>query len=145
MIKLRHTFRYTTLLALLVLLVLATACEGGTSGSVSGSRQSCKQVNNLGQCSGSFKSLSGTYSVDIEDDYLPDSVPVEVQASVTTGALKVWIKTPEDGVTSVDVPAGESATLAGVADGGFDDFSVYFEAIGEKVEGVTYEIVYHQV
>ena len=50
MIKLRHTFRYTTLLALLVLLVLATACEGGTSGSVSGSRQSCKQVNNLGQC-----------------------------------------------------------------------------------------------
>ena len=142
MIKFRYVFRVATFLALLALLALSAACEGGTSGSVTGSRQSCKQVNNQGECSGSFKSLSGTYSVDVEDDYMPDSVPVEVQASVTTGALKVWIKTPDDGVTSVDVPAGGSATLTGVADGGFDDFSVYFQAVGEKVEGVTYEIVY---
>jgi hypothetical protein len=127
---------------LLAVLVLGAACEGGTSGSVTGSRQSCKQVNRSGRCSGSFKSLKGTYSVEIEDEAMPESVPVEVQASVTTGALKVWIKTPEGGEQSVDVPAGGSATLQGVADGEWDDFSVYFEAVGEQAEGVTYEITY---
>ena len=142
MIKLRYSLRVSSLFALLAILVLGTACEGGTSGSVTGSRQRCTQRTGSGQCSGSFKTLSGTYSVDMESDSMPDSVPVEVQASVENGALKVWIKTPEDGINSVDVPAGRSATLQGVAKGDWDKVSVYFEAISEKVEGVTYEIVY---
>lgn len=142
MFKKRQPCRYVTLLALLALLVLGTACEGGTSGSVSGSRQRCTESMGSGQCSGSFKTLSGTYSVDVESEYISDGVPVEVLASVETGALKVWIKTPEGGVKSVDVPAGGSATLTGVADGEWDDFAIYFEAVGEKAEGVTYEFSY---
>jgi len=142
MIKFRYGARYTILFVVLVALVLAAACEGGTSGSVSGSRQSCSTRGSAGQCSGSFKKLSGTYSLDVENERVVSKAEVEVLASVETGALKVYLKTPEDEINSIDVPAGGSATLSGVVKGEWDGFRVYFEAIEGQAEGVTYEIAY---
>ena len=142
MIKLWHLLRYTIPLALLATLVLVTACEGGTSGSVTGSRQRCSFRGSSGQCSGSFKKLSGTYSLDVENERVVSRAEVEVLASVETGALRVYVETPEDEINSMDVPAGGSATLSGVAEGGWDGFKVYFEAVEGQAEGVTYEISY---
>jgi hypothetical protein len=142
MIKSRHSFGYLILFALLATLVLATACEGGTSGSVSGSRQRCSSRGSSGQCSGSFKKLSGTYSLDVENDRVVSKAEVEVQASVQTGALKVYLKTPDDETQSIDIPAGGSGTLRGVVKGEWDGFRVYFEAVEGQAEGVTYEISY---
>jgi len=142
MSKRRSIARYAFFVALGVLLVLCAACEGGTSGSATGSRQRCSSSFRKGQCSGSFKKLSGTYSVDVENDSVVSKAEVEVQASVETGALKVYVKTPEDEINSVDIPAGGSATLSGMAKGEWDGFRVYFEAAEGGAEGVTYEISY---
>jgi hypothetical protein len=136
------TIRTVLLLALLGSGVFATACEGGTSGSVSGSRQSCSFRGSAGQCSGSFKKLSGTYSLDVESERVVSSVQVEVLAAVETGALRVYVETPEGEINSVDVPAGSSVTLSGVVKGEWDGFKVYFEAVEGQAEGVTYEIAY---
>jgi hypothetical protein len=142
MIELWYRFRSAILFVVLAAFVLATACEGGTSGSVSGSRERCSHKFRSGQCSGSFKRLSGTYSLDIENDSVVSKAEVEVQAAVETGSLKVYVKTPEDGINSVDIPAGGSATLRGMAKGEWDGFRVYFEAAEGQAEGVTYEISY---
>jgi len=142
MVKWRHVFKSSILLALLAILVLCTACEGGTSGSVSGSRQRCSSGFREGQCSGSFKTLKGTYSLDVENDSVVSSAEVEVQASVESGPIKVWIKTPDDETKSVDIPAGGSGSLRGTAKGEWDGFRVYFEAVEDTAEGVTYELTY---
>lgn len=134
--------RYAVLFAIVAIGILCAACESGTSGSVSGSSQRCSHKFHSGQCSGSFKKLSGTYSLDVENDSVVSSAEVEVKAAVESGALKVYIKTPEDETTSVDVPAGGSATLRGVAKGEWDGFTVYFEAVEGQAQGVTYEIAY---
>jgi hypothetical protein len=131
------------LYALLATLLLTTACEGGTRGSVTGSRQRCSSKGGEGECSGSFKKLSGTYSLDIENENVVSKAEIQVQASVQTGALKVYVKTPDDEINSVDVPVGEAATLRGTAKGEFDGFKVYFEAVEGEAEGVKYQIRYY--
>jgi len=140
--KARYRVRVLALWVLLVVLVLGTACEGGTSGSVSGSRQRCSSKFKAGECSGSFNKLSGTYGLDVENDSVVSSAEVEVQASVETGALRVYLKTPDDETTSVDIPVGGSATLRGTAKGEWEGFRVYFEAVEGTAEGVTYEVTY---
>jgi hypothetical protein len=140
MIKPRFGFRSAILFALLATLVLATAC--GTSGSVSGSRQSCSSRGSEGECSGSFKKLSGTYSLDIENEHVVSEAEIQVKASVQTGPLKVYVRTPDDEINSVDVPVGGAATLLGTAKGEFDGFKVYFEAVEGQAEGVKYQIRY---
>ena len=131
-------------LVLAVILIVATACEGGTSGSVMGSRQRCSSKVNSGQCTGSFKKLSGTYSLDVENDriFMSTPVQVQVQVSVENGPLKVWVESPGGEITSVDVAPGQPATLKGVAEGSGEAFDVYFEAVQGQAEGVSYEILY---
>ena len=140
--KVRYPFRILALVALFVLLVLGAACEGGTSGSVSGTRQRYSRKSRAGECSGSFNKLSGTYSLDVENESVVSSAEVQVLAAVEVGALRVYLKTPDGETTSVDVSAGGSATLRGTAKGEWDGFRVYFEAVEGSVEGVTYEISY---
>jgi hypothetical protein len=128
-------------LALVLLLAAMTACEGG---SVSGSRERCSHKVDSGQCTGSFKKLSGTYTLDVENDRIFNDTPVQVQiqVSVENGPLKVWVKSPGDEITSVEVLPGKTATLTGVAVGVADEFGVKFQALEEQVEGVSYEITY---
>jgi hypothetical protein len=135
--------RMWLVLTLILILVIATACEGGTHGSVMGASQRCSHGGDSGKCTGSWKKLSGTYSLDIESERIPSGgVRVQVQASAETGRVKVWIKSPEDEITSVEVAPGKSATLEGVAKSSFDEFDVMFEALDGEAQGVSYEIVY---
>jgi hypothetical protein len=126
---------------LVLLLVAVTACEGG---SVSGSRERCSHKVDSGQCTGSFKKLSGTYTLSVENDRIFNDIPVQVQVqvSVESGPLKVWVKSPGDEITSVAVLPGQSATLTGVAVGDAEKFGVKFQAIEEQAEAVSYEITY---
>lgn len=140
--KWRYRLEPLALLTLIAILLFCAACEGGTSGSVTGSRERCSHQARAGQCSGSFKKLSGTYSLDVENLSVVRGAEVEVQASVETGSLKVYVKTPDDETASVTVPAGGSATLRGVAKEEWDGFRVYFQAIEGQAEGVTYEMTY---
>jgi hypothetical protein len=122
---------------LILVLALVTACEGG---SVTGSRERCSHRADSGQCGGSFKKLSGTYTVNVENDRIFNNTPVQVQVqvSVDSGPLKVWIQSPGDETTSVEVTPGQSATLTGVAMGKAEEFDVKFQALNEQAEGVTY-------
>jgi hypothetical protein len=141
-IKLRELLRHSRLFALLAILLLGAACEGGTSGSVTGARQRCSSTIRAGQCSGSFKTLSGTYSLDVENDSVVSSAEVEVSAAAERGPLKVYFETPDGETRSVEVPAGGSATLRDTVKGEWDGFRVYFEAVEGSAEGVTYELSY---
>jgi hypothetical protein len=122
-------------------LILATGCEGG---SVSGSRQRCSHRSDSGQCTGSFKKLSGTYTLNVENDRIfnESQIQVRVQVSVDSGPLKVWVKSPGDETTSVEISSGQSASLDGVAVGEADEFDVKFQALEEQAEGISYEITY---
>ncbi len=48
----------------LLLTALLASCAGGTSGSVLGSRESCRINAGSGICDGTFNSLKGTYGKD---------------------------------------------------------------------------------
>lgn len=129
------------ILALVLVLAVVTACEGG---SVSGSRERCSHKVDSGQCTGSFAKLSGTYTLNVENERISSGTPVhvQVQVSVESRPLKVWIQSPGDEITSVEVSPGRPATLAGVAVGDADEFDVKFQALDEQAEGVSYEITY---
>lgn len=129
------------ILILALVLATVTACEGG---SVSGSRQRCSHKGDSGQCTGSFAKLSGTYTLNVENDRIFNNAPVhvQIQVSVESGPLKVWVRSPGDETTSVEVSPGRPATLDGVAVGDADEFDVKFQALDEQAEGISYEITY---
>jgi hypothetical protein len=135
----KRCFRWLLILALMV--AVGTACE---SGSVSGSRERCSHSVGSGRCTGSFRKLSGTYTLNVENDRIFDGTEIQVDAlvSVESGPLKVWIRSPGDETTSVEVLPGPSATLTGIAVGDADEFDVKFQALDGQAEGVSYEITY---
>ncbi len=130
-----------TLIVLLVLVTLIiSACEGGTSGSVSGSSQSCSTDNNGGICQGHFKKLSGTFSEDIPITRSVDEIHVAVDTSVDSGTVRVYLVAPDGTKTEAIVKPNEPASVSGIAEESFDTFRVYFEAMDGQAEGVTYKL-----
>lgn len=136
--------RVWLVLFLVLLIVLSTACEGGTSGSVVGSRESCSSRGGSGTCKGSWRKLSGTYGQDIEDEWISggEAITVKAQVSVESGTVRVSVESPDDQVSSVDVAPGKPATLVGIAEGAFEEFEVRFEAVEGEATGISYEIAY---
>ena len=132
------------LFALIAALILATACEGGTSGSVVGSRQSCTHKVDAGSCKGSYRKLTGTYGQDIENDriFASDAIQVQVEFSVEIGVVRVAVESPDGDVSSAEASPGKPASLAGVAGGFSEEVRVRFEAVDGEATGVSYEIVY---
>ncbi len=131
-------------LTLVLVLIVVTACEGGTRGSVMGARQRCTHKVDSGKCTGSWRKLSGTYSVDVENDRLFGKTPVQVrvQASVESGRIRFWVKSPDSEITGAKAAPGKSGTLEGVATGSGDKFEVMFEAVEGPAQGISYEITY---
>jgi hypothetical protein len=129
---------------ILTLLILIAACEGGTSGSVTRSRRRCSANSSGGRCTGSYGTLRGTYSEDVESTriFLNTPVHVEVTASAEEGRVKVYVRSPEDKITSVEASPGKPASLEGIAKGQGEEFRVYFEAVDGEASGVSFEIVY---
>ncbi len=131
-------------LPILLLTALLASCAGGTSGSVLGSRESCRIGAGSGSCEGTFSALKGTYGKDIEDEaiFSGDAIDVEVQTSVETGPVRISVESPSGEVTFIEISSGNSGTLIGVASGEFDGFEVVFEALEGEATGITYQITY---
>ena len=136
--------RYIPVFCLLVVILTNLACEGGTSGSVIGSGETCRASGNDGVCEGTFKKLSGTYTKDIENDsiFSGDEIDVEVYVSVESGAVRVSLTSPEGETVHADAQPGQNMRLVGVAEGTFDGFEVTFEALDDQANNVTYKITY---
>lgn len=133
-----------TLLSLSILLLLLSACEGATSGSVRNSSQSCRTGGGRGSCEGRMGRLSGTYGIDVEDDSISpgDTIMLDVSVSVETGNLRVFFEDPDGQVMSVEVAPGVPGQLSGYVEGEFDGFGIGFQALSESVEGVGYSLEY---
>jgi hypothetical protein len=129
---------------ILLLTVLLTSCAGGTSGSVLGSRETCRISAGSGSCEGTFSTLKGTYGKDIEDEaiFSGDAIDVEVHAAVENGPVRISVESPDGTVTFIEILTGNSGTLIGVASGEFDGFEVVFEALEGEAAGITYQITY---
>lgn len=129
---------------ILLLTALLASCAGGTSGSVLGSRESCRINAGSGICEGTFNSLKGTYGKDIEDEaiFSGDAIDVEVQSSVESGPVRISVESPSGEVTFIEILSGNSGTLIGVASGEFDGFEVVFEALEGEATGIIYQITY---
>jgi hypothetical protein len=131
---------------LVMVIILATGvvgCEGGTSGSALGSRQSCKGNISGGSCKGSFRKIKGTYSVDVEVTRSGfHTVEAEVTARVEEGPLQVYLKAPDGSQVSAEARPGSPVTLSGQAEGYYDSFRVYFEALEGEASGINYTIEY---
>jgi hypothetical protein len=131
-------------LPLFVLLLSIIACGSGTSGSVIGSSQSCQWGTNVGACEGSFDKLSGTYSVDIENDDISTGDPIDVQVDITVGSgiVNVSVESPEGWKESVQAKPRFPGTLNGQAEGDFGTFEVTFEAVDGDAEDISWSITY---
>jgi len=129
---------------ILLLTALLASCAGGTSGSVLGSRESCRINAGSGSCEGTFSTLKGTYGKDIDDEaiFSGDAIDVEVQSSVESGPVRISVESPSGEVTFIEILSGNSGTLIGVASGEFDGFEVVFEALDGDATGIIYQITY---
>ena len=129
---------------ILLLTALLASCAGGTSGSVLGSRESCRINAGSGSCEGTFSTLKGTYGKDIEDEaiFSGDAIDVEVQSSVESGPVRISVESPSGEVTFIEILSGNTGTLIGVASGEFDGFEVVFEALEGEATGIIYQITY---
>ncbi len=133
-----------TRLSLSILVLILSACEGATSGSVRNSSQSCRAGGGSGGCEGRIGRLSGTYGIDVEDEGISpgDTILLEVGVSVETGNLRVFFEDPDGQVTSVEVAPGMPGQLTGYVQGEFDGFGIGFQALSESAEGINYSLEY---
>ncbi len=136
------------IIPVLVLILLSTACSGGTSGSVSKGGENCSTSPSEGYCEGRYNKVTGTYSMRINQDGLPSSVNVSIQVAVESGQLNIGIETPDGEIVqasaSPGTPAQFEATAVVETFMGERGFRVIFETVGESVEGVTYNINYQK-
>lgn len=129
---------------ILLLTALLASCAGGTSGSVIGSRETCRISAGSGTCEGTFNKLKGTYGKDVDDEsvFSGDAIDVEVRASVENGSIRISVESPDGEITFIEILSGNSGTLIGVASGEFDGFEVVFEALEGEATDITYQITY---
>jgi hypothetical protein len=131
-------------LCLACVFMAVLACEGGASGSVTNSSQTCQSIGNVVGCEGKFGKLRGTYSLEIEDDEISsaDLIDVEARVSVESGTVKVSLQGSGGEVSSVQASPDRAATLVGVAEGDFGAFKITFEALEDEAITVRYNISY---
>jgi hypothetical protein len=136
--------KYLTILSVILFSYLASACAGGTSGSVRSTSQSCTNLGGTGSCDGRIGKLSGTYGIDIEDEGISpsDLIQVELNVTVEVGTVRVFFEGADGELTSAEVNPGLPMQIAGNVIGEFDGFEIGFEALGEPAEGITYSLSY---
>jgi len=136
--------RWIPIVCALILILTILACGTSTSGSVTGSSQSCQRVGTQGVCEGNFGKLKGTYGLDVEDDGISstDEIDVEATVNVGSGSIKISVTDPEGSTTSIQAAPGQPATLIGVAKGEFSAFKVTFQALEDEAKDVQYTISY---
>jgi hypothetical protein len=139
------------LLFIFIILIMAvSACSGGTAGSVTGSRQSCRGSGDEVTCEGGFNKLSGTYTLDVETSFFTEGETVLVEAyfTVESGQMKVSIEAPDGTLEETQAVPGEIAVLFGLAtaESSFDENAVpiTLQAVNGDVEGIVFEIYLSQ-
>lgn len=142
---------YKKMLFVFIILVLgASACSGGTSGSVTGSRQSCREDGSEVTCEGGFNKLSGTYTLEVETGFFAESETVLVESyfTVESGQMRVSIEGPDGTLEETLTVPGEIAVLFGLAtaESSFDENAVpiTLQAVNGDVEGILFEIYLSQ-
>jgi hypothetical protein len=130
----------------IILILVLTACSGGTSGSVSGSQQNCREGGGEVICDGRINQLSGTYNFEVETGYFNEGDPVLVEAYfiTTIGSMKVSVEAPDGSLTEAEVVPGEIGVLLGLGtvESAIDENAVpiTLHAVDGDVEGITFEI-----
>lgn len=132
------------ILGICLFVLILSACEGATSGSVRNSSQTCHNLGGYGDCEGQIGKLSGTYSIDIEDEGISpsDEVVVELSISLELGSVQASILNPEGEDISVEIEPGIPANITGITQGDFDGFEFSIRAISESAEGINYALRY---
>jgi hypothetical protein len=139
--------RISFFLVLASLLILSLACgsSGGSSGSVSGSNESCVTYGTGGECDGRYNTLKGAYFKSVGDEGFSGKVAlVELEATVETGRVRVWVQDRDGEKTAIDLEPGQTQSLSGEAAFTLDEFKVYFEALDGEASGVRYSLKYSQ-
>lgn len=131
------------LVVLFIFSLMLPACGDAIHGSVMGSRLKCTATLNGGRCEGSIRKLKGTISEDMSLAR-PNfhQVQVEVWASVENGSLRIFLVDPDGVETSQIIRAGSSGSISGIAEGYYDSFRVYFEALEGEVQGIQFLVDY---
>jgi hypothetical protein len=132
------------IIGICIFALMLSACEGATSGSVRNSSQTCHNLGGYGDCEGRIGKLSGTYSIEIEDEGISpgDEIVVELSILLELGSLQASILNPDGEETSVEVDPGIPASITGITQGDFDGFEISIRALGESAEGITYSLRY---
>jgi len=137
----RH--RMILMVATIGALILA-GCGGGTGGSATGNRQSCRSSGSSGVCEGSYGTVKGNYAFRVEELDVDSGTPawVSAEVAVESGALRVELVAPDGTVTGADIQAGQNVTVEGLAAvSAFGDLPVAFKvAEGETAGGISYTI-----
>ena len=138
-------YKKITLVLILGMVLMLAACTGeGISGSASGHGQKHFANDSGGTVEGDFNRIKGTYSSEYEISIFNDDfVNVDITVSVETGRLRVYLKDEDGDISDLVLNPGETGRLTGKAEVWFDEsFNVYFEALDEEAEGITYSMVY---
>ena len=136
--------RWILLVAVLVLGVLL-ACQSGTA---VGGRKNCSTHMTLGsgtgRCDGGWKKLSGTTTLEIENEdiWSLDQVPVNMQISVDSGVVQVSCSQSGGETMAVQARAGQPAVLTGTCEADAEEFDIAFEALDGEATGISYMIEY---
>lgn len=138
------------LLILTALLLITTACSGGTGGSVSGTRQSCRASGGTGTCEVKINKLTGTVTHRVQTDFYHEGDPVfvEIDITVQSGEMRLTIESPDEFLSSVQVSTGTNNTLTGIAtvDSFMDEVYIplTLEALNGDAEGLAFTLSYSQ-
>ena len=128
------------LVGIVLVAVLLVGCE--SRGSVRNSRVRCKARMGEGTCEGTFGSVQGDYTYSIEDvDRAPGTaVWLDLDVSITTGALRVTLDVDDGEEVVMVAKPGESVAYAGeVATDAMGHVSIGMAVPeGEVAEGVAF-------
>jgi len=131
-------------------MLMATACSGGTSGSVSGTSQSCQASGGTGTCEVEINKLSGTVTHRVPADFYREGDPVSVEVDITvqSGEMKLTIESPDGFLNSIEVSPGTTNKLTGIAvvDSFMDEVYIplTLETLNGDAEGITLKISFSQ-
>lgn len=140
----RFTRHYLALgLTAAALLASLLACES-SSGGTTGRSQTCTTGRGTGTCNGTIGRLSGSVTLDFEDDSMNSSDVIDLagEFAVGEGRIEVAFTTPEG--TKVTSPAapGQPAQVSGAAQGSFQSFYITVTALEGEASNISYTLEY---
>lgn len=139
-----RTYRYLGLgLAAWALLGSLLACEG-SSGGTSGRSQNCTTGRGTGTCNGEISRLTGTVSLEFEDDSMRSSDVIDLagEFAVAQGRVEIAFSTPAGTRSTAEAAPDQPAGVSGSAGASFEGFYVTLTALDAEASGISYVLEY---